>query len=495
MMDPPAAGPRPARQPGGRAPGETLDYSYPVTNRAPGVMTDVQVLHDVPPGCEVLSASHGAKLAGGRLHWRLGDLPAGETVTVSVRIRPGPGAAVSHIARFWTLHAEPTPLRQARLEADLECPARVARGLAAAAVVTVRNRGTAPADAVALVAGGESRALGVVGIGEALTIEVPLATAAPGDFEVPLSLESGGAAVWSAVARYRAVGPALGLTWNGPEAVYVARADGGMIVLTNNGNAPLTGVRVRLALSPGVSYVTPVRADDFEPDPDDPSAWVTAVPDLAPAESARLRVPLAADAPGEASALALVAADGLEPTFAERRFRVELDPEEPHRALEERLVQLAFRERAGAARPERAGDADAGPTAAYVFFELGAARMGLPLAAVGAVTPTGRVTAVPSAPAWVDGVTYLQGEVTPVARLSRVLGLPDGESRRWLLTRVGGKPVALAVGRTLGIRDVPDAAVRPLGGVADPGFARRTRGIADLGGAGVVLLEPDRLID
>jgi len=116
----------------------------------------------------------------------------------------------------------------------------------------------------------------------------------------------------------------------------------------------------------------------------------------------------------------------------------------------------------GEAAPERA-------TFPYLVCACGDDRIGLPLASVAQVLPGRPCTPVPGTAPALSGYVALSGRIVPVIGLARALGRSDASdaARNHLVLLRGEPPVALSVGRALGIvRSVQDGA--PADGEAAP---------------------------
>ena len=134
-----------------------------------------------------------------------------------------------------------------------------------------------------------------------------------------------------------------------------------------------------------------------------------------------------------------------------------------------------------------------------LLFMIGEENYGLPLAAVEEVARLpDKLTRLPRAPAFVEGVINLRGTVIPIIDQSRrFAGTPaNGARRRVIIVTVGEMRVGFLVDAVSEILRVPGAAIRPapdLGGDGAPIFER----VASLDGSdGVVLIvSPRDLLD
>lgn len=127
-----------------------------------------------------------------------------------------------------------------------------------------------------------------------------------------------------------------------------------------------------------------------------------------------------------------------------------------------------------------------------VVFELGTERYGLDIAVVHEIIRHQPVTAVPQAPAFLDGVINLRGWIVPVVDLRRRLGMTAAavtRDSRIVVTEVEGARVGLIVDGVSEVRMVPGAAIERPPAAATLGDASCVRGIAKLDDRLVILLD------
>lgn len=111
----------------------------------------------------------------------------------------------------------------------------------------------------------------------------------------------------------------------------------------------------------------------------------------------------------------------------------------------------------------RRGQAEAAvATRSYLVCACGADRFGLPLAQVAQVLPARPVTALPGSAPAILGLIALAGRVVSLLALAPALGRSadsDEEAGHVVLVRGAAIPVALSVGRVLGVAEIPEAAI------------------------------------
>ena len=64
--------------------GRPAEYKITVVNAGTSVLTGVELFDDLPAGARLVSASDNGRLEGNRVHWLLGDAPAGQGKSVTV---------------------------------------------------------------------------------------------------------------------------------------------------------------------------------------------------------------------------------------------------------------------------------------------------------------------------------------------------------------------------------------------------------------------------
>ena len=131
-----------------------------------------------------------------------------------------------------------------------------------------------------------------------------------------------------------------------------------------------------------------------------------------------------------------------------------------------------------------------------VVFELGDERYGLDIAAVYEIIRHQPITAVPQAPAFVEGVINLRGRIIPVVDLRDRFGMASGEltrASRIVVAEAAGTRVGLVVDGVSEVLMVPADAIEPTPEVAAGVDAAYLRGIAKLGERLIILLELDGL--
>ena len=145
-----------------------------------------------------------------------------------------------------------------------------------------------------------------------------------------------------------------------------------------------------------------------------------------------------------------------------------------------------------------AGEARVGPQEAYIFFALGEAGYGVPLASVVEIGRVPPVTPVPNVPDWVRGVINMRGDILSLIDLGLFFGTGgavDAPSRRLIAVHAGRDVVTagLLVDQVKGVVSFPTAEIAPPAGPVASKVASFSRGVARHGGMLVALLDIEKL--
>jgi purine-binding chemotaxis protein CheW len=127
-----------------------------------------------------------------------------------------------------------------------------------------------------------------------------------------------------------------------------------------------------------------------------------------------------------------------------------------------------------------------------VVFELGDERYGLDIATVYEIIRHQPITAVPQAPAFVEGVINLRGRIIPVVDLRDRFGMTEGEitkASRIVVCEAAGTRVGLVVDGVSEVLMIAAEAIEPTPDVAAGIDAAYLRGIAKLGERLIILLD------
>jgi len=138
----------------------------------------------------------------------------------------------------------------------------------------------------------------------------------------------------------------------------------------------------------------------------------------------------------------------------------------PDRLFRSELVRRVISEQSNErARPEQQTDGEAMAEEQFIIFRLGGQEYGMPIAAVEEIArPPERITRLPKAPAFIDGMMNLRGIVVPIVDLRRrfdVAAKEPGIAERVLVLAIGGGKAGFLVDSVSEVLKVPTDSIRP----------------------------------
>ena len=137
-------------------------------------------------------------------------------------------------------------------------------------------------------------------------------------------------------------------------------------------------------------------------------------------------------------------------------------------------------------------------TRQYVLFRLRAEEYGLPIASVQSIIRYEQPTPVPRAPAGVEGVLNLRGQVIPVIDLGRRLfgdSIEPTPLSRIVVAESGLGPVGLAVDAANEVATISVDDIKPAPqGALDAELSDAFEGVASRGDHLVILLDPEKAL-
>ena len=173
----------------------------------------------------------------------------------------------------------------------------------------------------------------------------------------------------------------------------------------------------------------------------------------------------------------------------------------PERLFHSDLMKRVVRE--GAEAADNSVDATDGSVMAeeqFVIFNLGSQEYGLPIEAIQEIArPPDRVTKLPKAPAFIDGVMNLRGRVVPIVDLRRRFDVAMGEhvsAQRILVLALGGGQTGFMVDGVSEVLKVPSSAIRPAPDLSTEQM-RLIKRVANLDWQErmILLVDPEQLLD
>jgi purine-binding chemotaxis protein CheW len=136
----------------------------------------------------------------------------------------------------------------------------------------------------------------------------------------------------------------------------------------------------------------------------------------------------------------------------------------------------------------------------FIIFQLGDQEYGLPIAAVDEIArPPERITRLPKAPAFIEGVMNLRGTIVPIIDLRRRFELASKEpesTQRVLVLAVGDGKAGFMVDGVSEVMKIAADAIRPAPELS-PEQMRLIGRVANLPVAGriILLVDPMQLLD
>ena len=127
-----------------------------------------------------------------------------------------------------------------------------------------------------------------------------------------------------------------------------------------------------------------------------------------------------------------------------------------------------------------------------VVFDLAHEHYGLEIAAVEGIIKLQPITAVPHAPAFVEGVTNLRGKVLPVIDLRKRFGLSREEptkDTRIVVVEMGGTTVGIVVDGVSEVLRISPEAVEPPSPIVTTVDSAFIKGIAKVAERLIILLD------
>lgn len=132
-----------------------------------------------------------------------------------------------------------------------------------------------------------------------------------------------------------------------------------------------------------------------------------------------------------------------------------------------------------------------------VVFDLAGEHYGVDIAAVEGIIKMQAITAVPHAPAFVEGVTNLRGKVLPVIDLRKRFGLAQGQATkdsRIVVVEMAGQTVGMVVDGVSEVLRISTEAIEPPSPIVTTVDSAFIRGIAKVGERLVILLDLGKVL-
>jgi len=132
-----------------------------------------------------------------------------------------------------------------------------------------------------------------------------------------------------------------------------------------------------------------------------------------------------------------------------------------------------------------------------VGFRIGAETFAMPIARVREIVRVPPITAIPEAPACVEGVINLRGRIIPVMDLRKRFGemtISANKKNRILVAEIEGKVVGLIVDAASEVLKIPPAEIEDPPDVLGDGGLDYVTGMGKLGDRLIILVDVSRLL-
>jgi purine-binding chemotaxis protein CheW len=132
-----------------------------------------------------------------------------------------------------------------------------------------------------------------------------------------------------------------------------------------------------------------------------------------------------------------------------------------------------------------------------VIFELAGESYGVDIAAVEGIIKMQPITAMPHAPAFVEGVTNLRGSVLPVIDLRKRFNLPGSSNPkecRIVIADMRGTKIGMVVDSVSEVQRIPEESIEPPPPMVATVDAAFIKGIAKLADRLIILLDISKVL-
>lgn len=136
-------------------------------------------------------------------------------------------------------------------------------------------------------------------------------------------------------------------------------------------------------------------------------------------------------------------------------------------------------------------------TVKLIVFSIGEEFYGFEAAHVREVVKAERITFVPCAPDFIEGVINLRGSIISVIDLAKILNIQDATriGERWLIVvEVGSIEAALHIDLVRGVIDVPKSSIKPLLVTLERGQTEHLKGEAHIDNYLVGILDLENIL-
>lgn len=132
-----------------------------------------------------------------------------------------------------------------------------------------------------------------------------------------------------------------------------------------------------------------------------------------------------------------------------------------------------------------------------VIFTLAGEQFGIDIASVESIIKLQRITSVPQAPDFVEGITNLRGAILPVINLERRFGLPaqpQTAETRIVVASMGSLKIGMIVASVSEVLNVEDSLIEPPPPIATSINTEFITGVAKIDSRLIILLDLGRVL-
>ncbi|QDU81494.1 Large cysteine-rich periplasmic protein OmcB precursor [Polystyrenella longa] len=306
--------------------GEPMIYQIVVKNVGGSLARNVVVEDRIPKGSKLTGTKPQAELdpESKKLIWDLGDLPAGEEVTIAVRIEPTAEGEIGSVStvNFVAEIGATTKVTAPKVEFDFVGPDSAEIGQSVLFKYMVKNTGSADAEQVIIrnmipeslshPAGNDLEyEIGTLKSGEEKEVKLMVMAVQLGDWENVAVLKAAGNIEIKDSVKLNIGGNRLSLSRKGPKARYLHKSANYETTVTNDSQTIAHNVTVSEAIPPGMKFVAAGQGGQFDPT-DRVINWI--IPELPGESSQTLSIQLEAIAEGDQQSTVTVSETHGKPT-------------------------------------------------------------------------------------------------------------------------------------------------------------------------------------
>lgn len=258
--------------------GQECTCELVVTNAGRGVAQRVAVEALLPSHVKIVSISPQPVEREQFLGWKLDELAAGASQTITLVVvpsQPGPLEAAAHV-RFTGTNVASLSVAQPMLEVVVDGPQQVSVGDPASHIVTVRNPGSGIASNVrleALIPTGLQHArgervmmdIGALTPGETRAVRLALEAVGGGAQVLQVNARADAGLVQTASWEVHVIAPSLQAAIEGPGLRYLGREAMYTLRVLNDGAAATDNVQMMHRIPEGFTFVQADRGAKFDP--------------------------------------------------------------------------------------------------------------------------------------------------------------------------------------------------------------------------------------